>query len=69
MEIKFIFKSHCGEKTCAQAKGVFCRMLGFLSVNEDYGYCHAYQKNVFSKNGWLQRCDECLKEHKGNENG
>lgn len=64
---KFIkFEIDCGETTCAIVPGKFCKFVGaarfgtipvcrlFSSSNDSY-------TELIDKDGWLQRCDSCLK--------
>ena len=52
----------CGEKTCAESSGKFCR---FVSARFDGSdpYCDLFHKPLTDTNGgiagWLLRCEQC----------
>lgn len=65
-------KINCGEKTCASVPGKFCRFcgsrrLGSMPVCMLFPAKNPGRKNVGGrtdlemKDGWTQRCDDCLK--------
>ena len=50
---------NCGEKTCASAPGVFCKQIRTLKYGQIW-ICNIFEKELEIKNGWTQRCDQCL---------
>ena len=54
---------NCGEKTCASAPGVFCKQIRTLKYGQIW-ICNIFEKELEIKNGWTQRCDQCL-QHEG----
>jgi hypothetical protein len=65
MIITFTTQTVCGETTCAESKGIFCKFFTHQFMQEGYGYCLQYDKLLRENDdGWIVRCDECLKEHK-----
>ena len=62
--MKITITTECGEKTCAAKPGKFCR---FVRTNY-FGtkpICNLYGVYLWDEDGWLIRCEECLKENKG----
>jgi len=59
----------CGETTCASEPGKFC---GYIAARK-FGIepvCIAFEGEpipLYTYDGWLQRCDACLKAEKGGE--
>jgi hypothetical protein len=56
----------CGDSTCADSVGSFCtytgsRYFGCIAI------CFLFQKDLVSKDGWLQRCEECISYEKREE--
>lgn len=58
---------NCGDKTCFKSYGVHCRYL-FAQHFGTYWFCgllHSEDRQeLIEKDGWLQRCPECLKHEK-----
>jgi len=50
-----------GTKTCAVEPGKFCRWVGCTHFGT-YPICTLFGSNLYSDDGWLQRCPECIKE-------
>jgi len=58
----------CGKTTCASEPGKFC---GYVAARK-FGIepvCTAFDEPIrlYDHDGWLQRCDACLKAEKGGE--
>ena len=59
----------CGENTCAESKGNFCKYVGTRRMGTEY-VCRLFPSNEDSftalkedENEWLKRCDECMKQN------
>lgn len=55
----------CGDKTCAKKKGQFCQFAR-TSFTAPSWSCLIFGTQLYSKNGWLQRCKACLDAEKTN---
>ena len=62
--MKVILKFECGDKTCAVRKGEFCQFTRSKRFGTKFE-CYLFQVDLFDKDGWLQRCSECLKLKEG----
>lgn len=57
----------CGELTCAESKGKFCKYFGTRRMGTEW-VCRLFptEEDSFTpleeKNGWTLRCNECLKQ-------
>ena len=63
------FEITCGESTCAYESGKFCKFIGTVqlgTVPVCRLFCDGYSSYTIlkEKDGWVQRCDECLKKAK-----
>ena len=60
----------CGEKTCAEAPGRFCRFFGARIDGSQPG-CALFGAPLFDENGgvegWIQRCFDCLEADEESE--
>lgn len=60
----YVIKIDCGETTCASAPGQFRSQLGVKSFGTK-PVCMLFNDTpLYENNGWLQRCEECLKKVK-----
>lgn len=49
-----------GENTCASVPGTFCRFLGTMGWGTK-PVCMLFENEpLFNKDGWLQRCPQCM---------
>jgi hypothetical protein len=59
-----VISIECGEKTCAKEKGKFCCNVRTFRIGS-FKYCGIWPgSDLEEKDGWLQRCPECLKAEK-----
>lgn len=60
MEYEIKFKIRCGEYTCAESPGKFCRFLKWRMNNTQY--CWIFGETLFEEKGWVRRCRPCLEK-------
>jgi len=64
-------KINCGELTCASEPGEFCEFVGTKSFGKTYLCMLFPAENSYTilneENGWLLRCEQCLKNEKRKE--
>jgi len=60
--MKIVITTYCGKNTCAAAPGKFCRFV-CSTVLGTKPICALYSAPLWEVNGWLRRCEECLKEN------
>lgn len=67
MNILLKIPIECGELTCASSPARFCP---YVVSSGDKTECWLFRAWLIRKNGWLQRCDQCLfyEDEKQNEN-
>ena len=58
--MEVIFKTECGETTCAVKLGQFCRFFGAKRFGQQ-PWCKWFDVELHDKEGWVQRCPDCLK--------
>ena len=49
-----------GEKTCASAPGIFCRFQGVMGFGTRPVCMLFNNETLYDKDGWLQRCPQCM---------
>lgn len=56
------FEFECGEKTCAESPGKFCK---FMTYNSRSGksICYFFGQ-LYDENGWVQRAEKCIEMSK-----
>jgi hypothetical protein len=59
----------CGETTCASEPGKFCRFVGTKCFGTEFRCLIFFDaagngQKLLEKDGWLQRCAQCLQEAK-----
>lgn len=62
--MKITFETECGEKTCAAKPRQFCRFFGSKNFGQD-AWCMWFNCEIRDKDGWVQRCQQCLDTFKG----
>jgi len=63
------FTINCGNQTCAESPGVFCEFVSTKRFGLEF-VCALFPDNdllytkLEEKDGWLQRCDACIRSEK-----